>query len=198
MCEKAKRVKTVFNIANFGFSRYIFSAFCQPMNGDVVFRLFGDPQDLPELLPEFIKKWEDGAKVVLGRKSDDNIFMRLMRNGYYFIVDRLSDRKQIEHFNGYGLYNKMFVDIMKQIEDPQPYLKTIVFEADENGNVQRCHPWHHQCYLRHIRIGTKDIVLVDLSVGGGFSKGRDFLLGQCSCFLLEYWENMCSVLIPER
>ena len=130
LCEKDKRVKAVFNIANFGFSRNIFSAFCQPMNGDAVFMLFGDLQDPPELLPEFIKKWEDGAKVVLGRKvkSDENIFMRLMRNGYYFIVDRLSDRKQIEHFNGYGLYDKMFVDIMKQIEDPQPYLKTIVSE----------------------------------------------------------------------
>lgn len=66
----------------------------------------------------------------LGRKvkSDENIFMRLMRNRYYFIVDRLSDRKQIEHFNGYGLYDKIVGDIMKQIEDPQSYLKTIVYE----------------------------------------------------------------------
>ena len=142
LCEKDKRVKAVFNIANFGFSRNIFSAFCQPMNGDAVFMLFGDLQDPPELLPEFIKKWEDGAKVVLGRKvkSDENIFMRLMRNGYYFIVDRLSDRKQIEHFNGYGLYDKMFVDIMKEIEDPQPYLKAIVSEyAPDYAEVEYEH-----------------------------------------------------------
>lgn len=129
LCGQDKHVKAVFNMANFGFSRNIFSSILQG-DGDAVFLVFGDLQDPPELLPQFVKKWEEGSKVVIGKKirSDENKFMCFMRSCYYFWIDELSEKKQIRHFNGYGLYDKKFVKVISEIEDSQPYIKAVVSE----------------------------------------------------------------------
>lgn len=129
LCKKDRRVKAVFNMANFGFGRNIFSAL-QQADGDAVFLVFGDLQDPPELLPEFVEKWEQGARVVVGQKtrSDENRFMFLMRRLYYFLIDELSDRKQVRQFTGFGLYDRRFIEIIREISDIQPYLKAVVSE----------------------------------------------------------------------
>lgn len=129
LCEKNNHVKAVFNMANFGFSRNVFSAL-QQAEGDAAFLVFGDLQDPPELLPEFIKKWEEGHRVVVGQKiqSDENRFMYFLRSVYYYWISKLSDKKQIRQFTGYGLYDKQFLKIMREIGDLQPYLKAVVAE----------------------------------------------------------------------
>lgn len=132
-----KHVKAVFNAANFGFSRNVFSSL-QIADGDAAFLIFGDLQDPPELLPQFVKKWEDGDRVVIGQKngSDEHWFMNSMRKMYYAIIGMLSDKTQIKHFNGYGLYDKSFITILRQIQDTQPYLKQVVAEyATDYGVV---------------------------------------------------------------
>ncbi|PWT26185.1 glycosyl transferase [Butyrivibrio fibrisolvens] len=146
MCKEDKHVKAVFNMANFGFSRNVFSAL-QEMTGDAAFLVFGDMQDPPQLLPEFIKKWEAGCKVVIGQKtaSDENKFMTFMRKRYYGLIRMLSERPQIEEFNGYGLYDKKFIDILRDIDDVQPYLKTVVSEYAPNHGVVY---YHHQKSVR--------------------------------------------------
>ena len=141
ICEKDKNAKAVFNMANFGFSRNIFSAL-QEATGDAVFLCFGDMQDPPELLPEFIKKWEQGSKVVIGKKvsSEENRFMSAMRNAYYNLIDLLSEKKQIRNFNGFGLYDKKFIGVLAQVTDIQPYLKNVISEyAPHYGVVEYNH-----------------------------------------------------------
>lgn len=129
LCVYDKKVKAVFNARNFGFSRNVFAAM-QYGTGDATFMLFGDLQDPPELLPEMVKRWESGSKVVVGQrtKGNENKLMYSMRKLYYKIMEILSDSKQIEHFNGFGLYDKSFIDILKKLDDPMPYLKGIVSE----------------------------------------------------------------------
>ncbi len=129
LCQKDSRVKAVFNLANFGFSRNVFSSFGEA-SGDAVFMMFGDMQDPPELLPEFVKKWENGSKVVIGKKvaSDEKAVMTLFRKAYYDLIDMISDKKQIRDFNGFGLYDRSFVNVLSEIDDLQPYLKTVVSE----------------------------------------------------------------------
>lgn len=143
LCQKDSRVKAVFNMANFGFSRNVFSAL-QASTGDAAFLVFGDLQDPPELLPEFIKQWEGGCKVVIGQKmaSDEGRAISIMRKGYYSMIRKLSDRPQIEEFNGFGLYDKKFINVLKEIEDVQPYLKTVVSEYAPDHGVVLYH--HHK------------------------------------------------------
>lgn len=129
ICSKDSKVKAILNAKNFGFNRNVFYALTQA-SGDAVFMVFGDLQDPPELLPQFISEWEAGNKLVLGQKlhSDENKFVYTLRTIFYKCMDKLSSVKQIQHFNGYGLYDKMFIDAIKLIQDPNPYLKGIVGE----------------------------------------------------------------------
>lgn len=129
ICAGDKKVKAVLNAKNFGFNRNVFYALLQA-TGDAVFMVFGDLQDPPELLPEFVKRWENGSKLVIGQKlhSDENKFVYSLRTLFYRTMDKLSNVKQIQHFNGYGLYDKMFIDAIRLIDDPNPYLKGIVGE----------------------------------------------------------------------
>ena len=128
-CAKDKRVKAVFNARNFGFTRNVFATM-QYGTGDATFLLFSDLQDPPELLPQMVAEWEKGKKVIIGQKtkSQESKFIYAMRSLYYWIIKTLSDSKQIEHFNGFGLYDRSFIDILRQLDDPAPYLKGIVAE----------------------------------------------------------------------
>lgn len=129
LCNKDNRVKAIFNAKNFGFHRNVFSSLTYG-SGDAVFMLFGDLQDPPEMLPQFVKKWEEGKKVIIGqrRRSDEGIVMTFMRFLYYKIIDMFSDTKQIDLFTGYGLYDKEFIAVLSEIEDIQPYFKAVVAE----------------------------------------------------------------------
>lgn len=129
LCLEDKKVKAVFNARNFGFHRNVFQSL-QYGDGDAVFLLFGDLQDPPEMLPEFVKKWESGSKVIAGqkRKSGEGKLMCLMRRIYYKLINMLSDAKQIELFNGFGLYDREFINVMKEINIVQPFFKAVVSE----------------------------------------------------------------------
>ena len=129
LCQKDKKVKAVFNARNFGFNRNVFATM-QYGSGDATFMLFGDLQDPPEMLPVFIREWENGHKVIVGqkRKSNESKLMYTLRTIYYNLIGKLSDSNQIQHFNGFGLYDKSFIDVMKRIDDPNPYLKGLVAE----------------------------------------------------------------------
>lgn len=129
LCEKDKRVKAVFNALNFGFSRNVFASLLYG-TGDATFMLFGDLQDPPELLPKMVEKWEQGHKVVVGQKtsSAESKFMYAVRSLYYFCIEKMSSSKQIRQFNGFGLYDKAFIDVLRQLDDSSPYLKGIVSE----------------------------------------------------------------------
>lgn len=129
LCAEDKRVKAVFNARNFGFNRNVFATM-QYGTGDATFMLFGDLQDPPELLPKMVEKWEEGHKVVVGQKlkSKESRLMYSLRTVYYKLIGMLSDSKQIQHFNGFGLYDRAFIDVLRQIQDPNPYLKGIVSE----------------------------------------------------------------------
>ena len=129
LCAEDKRVKAVFNAKIFGFIRHGFATMLYG-RGDATFLLFGDLQDPPELLPEFVAQWEQGSKVIVGQKtkSNESKLMYSLRTVYYKLIGGLSDSKQIQHFNGFGLYDKAFLEVMGQIDDPNPYLKGLVSE----------------------------------------------------------------------
>ena len=129
LCAKDKKVKAVFNARNFGFDRNVFQSYSYA-TGDCAFMLFGDLQDPPEMLPEFVKRWEEGYKCVVGqrKKSNENKLMWGLRRIYYKVIDILSDAKQLELVNGFGLYDRVFLDILKEIDETTPFFKTILNE----------------------------------------------------------------------
>lgn len=123
------RVRGIFNARNFGFHRNVFSALTYG-SGDATFMLFGDLQDPPENLPEFVARWEQGKKVVIGqrRSSDEGFVMTGLRKLYYAVIARFAETTQIDRFTGYGLYDRAFITILDGIDDIQPFFKAVVAE----------------------------------------------------------------------
>ncbi len=89
-----------------------------------------DFQDPVELIPQFIQEWEKGYKIVCAIKttSKENKIMRFLRTCYYKVIRKMSDVDQIEHFTGTGLYDKSFIEVLKKLDDPTPFLRGIVAE----------------------------------------------------------------------
>jgi glycosyltransferase involved in cell wall biosynthesis len=124
-----KQVKIIVNARNFGHIKSPYYGMLQA-DGDVVISLVSDLQDPPELIPEFIKKWEEGYKIVVGvkEKSEENIIMFSIRKLFYKIIDRISDTSQIQNFTGFGLYDRQFMDVLRNIQEPYPYFRGLVSE----------------------------------------------------------------------
>jgi len=122
-----RRVKVILNARNFGHIRSPYHGILQAQ-GDAVISMAADLQEPPYLIKEFIKKWEEGYKVVMGVKShsqETRLFFGL-RKLYYRILGRLSDVRQVENFTGFGLYDRQVVEILREINDPYPYFRGLI------------------------------------------------------------------------
>jgi len=123
-------VKVIVNARNFGHIRSPQHAFFQA-KGDAVIVLLSDLQDPPEMILDFLREWESGFSIVVAVKntSDENGLMYRVRSAYYRMVARLTDVKVLEHFTGFGLYDRQVVDILKRdFQDPQPYFRGQIAE----------------------------------------------------------------------
>lgn len=129
ICKDDSRVKAVFNAKNFGFHRNVFECF-KYASGDCAFLVFGDLQDPPEMLTDFIKKWEEGCKCVVGqrKKTEEGFFIRQCRKLYYFLINQLGEKKQVQFMNGFGVYDRCFIDVIMQIDEVAPYFKSVISE----------------------------------------------------------------------
>jgi glycosyltransferase involved in cell wall biosynthesis len=129
ICNKNHRIKAIFNARNFGQFNSPYYGMCQT-TGDCTIVVCADFQDPLELIPVFIHEWENGSKIVSAIKttSRENKLIRFLRTCYYKVIKKMSDVEQIEHFTGFGLYDKTFVDILRNLRDPIPFLRGIVAE----------------------------------------------------------------------
>jgi glycosyltransferase involved in cell wall biosynthesis len=124
-----RNVKVIRNTRNFGHVRSPMHALYQA-SGDAVIGIVADLQDPPEMIVDFIRKWEEGYPVVIGIKaaSDENGLMFWIRKQYYQLVNRLSGVETYENFTGFGLYDRRVVDSIKQFDDPYPYFRGMIAE----------------------------------------------------------------------
>lgn len=136
ICAKNKKIKAIFNVTNFGQFNSPFHGMCQT-SGDCVISMCCDFQDPVELIPRFVEEWEKGHKIVSGIKtsSKENPIIYFMRSCYYKIIKNMSDVKLIEHFTGFGLYDKTFIALLRELNDPIPFLRGIVAEYGAGFNM---------------------------------------------------------------
>ena len=129
LCEKDKRVKAIFNARNFGQFNSPYYGMLQ-VTGDCVVEMVADFQDPVDMIPKYVREWENGYKIVIGIKtsSKENKVMYWLRSCYYRTIKRLSDVEQIEHFTGSGLYDREFIEVLRNLNDPTPFLRGIVAE----------------------------------------------------------------------
>ena len=129
ICAKDIRFKAIFNTRNFGPVRSpIYNLY--NANGNAVIVLCADLQDPPELIPEFLKKWEEGYKLVMGVRtgSEEKGLMPLLRKLYYTSLKKISEVEQLPGVTGFGLYDRDVIKILRTINDPYPYLRGLICE----------------------------------------------------------------------
>jgi polyisoprenyl-phosphate glycosyltransferase len=123
-----KHVKIIVNTKNFGTSRSPVYGLYQA-RGDAIVPLVADLQDPPELITEFLAKWEEGFKIVVAvkKKSIESVVMRLLRRAYYHLISYLSeDAHQIKDFSSYGLYDKEVIGLIRSTGDHDPYFRGLI------------------------------------------------------------------------
>lgn len=129
ICVNNKRIKAVFNTRNFGPVRSGVNVFMQAQ-GDAVIVLTSDLEDPPELIPKLVAQWEQGYKVVYLVRSatEEHGIMPLLRKLYYYGIGKISETLQIPNATGAGLYDRLVVQQLRDINDPYPYTRGLVAE----------------------------------------------------------------------
>lgn len=123
------RVKLIVNTRNFGHIKSPYYGILQS-RGDACILIASDLQDPPEMIAEFIKKWEEGYKTVLAVKpeSEEHSIMFLLRKAYYRFITKISEVPLVQNATGAGLFDKVVIDILRNIQDSYPYFRGLLCE----------------------------------------------------------------------
>ncbi len=129
LCAGNPKIRAIFNAKNFGQFNSPYYGLLQT-NGECTILMCADFQDPIYMIPKLVHEWEQGNKIVIGikSKSKENKIMYFLRSCYYKLIKRMSSVEQIEHFTGFGLYDKEFIDVLRGLDDPTPFLRGIVAE----------------------------------------------------------------------
>lgn len=124
-----KNVKLILNAKNFGHIRSPFYGLLQA-HGDAVILTVADLQDPASLISQFIAKWEEGNRVVIGvkKKSEENSLIFVLRKTFYYLIRKSASIEHISNFTGFGLYDQSFIETLRHVDDPYPYFRGIVAE----------------------------------------------------------------------
>jgi len=127
IAKRDKNLKIIVNSRNFGHIRSPFYGLLQA-NGDAVVCLACDLQDPPEMIKDFISKWEEGCKIILGikKQSKESKLMFAVRKLFYSLIGAISEIDHIKNFTGFGLYDIKIIQILKTIDDPYPYFRGLI------------------------------------------------------------------------
>ncbi|MDD5449031.1 MAG: glycosyltransferase family 2 protein [Candidatus Omnitrophica bacterium] len=141
-----RNIKVILNTRNFGQLRSPVYAMLQAQ-GDAVISIVSDMQQPPEMIVDFIKKWEEGYRIVVGVRiqSQESPILNIFKNAYYNLIGGLSDIKLIKNFTGFGLYDQEVIKIIRKLDDPLPYFRGLIceigFERAEIPYIQPKRKW---------------------------------------------------------
>jgi len=208
--EKDSHIKIIVNSRNFGYIRSSMYGMYQA-TGDAVILIVADLQDPPDMIKVFIKKWEEGNDAVIGSKtsSEENKWMYRIRSLYYKILSIMSENPTVQHFTGFGLYDKKVISAIKSINDPYPFFRGLLFEVgykvcklEYNQPVRKKGKTKYNFYKLY-DIGILGVInnsKVPLRIAvflGAVSSIFSFLVGLGYFFIkIAYWDSMELGIAP--
>jgi len=163
--QKDHRVKIIVNTRNFGHIRSPFHALMQA-KGDAVIGIVADLQDPPIMIKEFIKKWQEGYKIVIGVKtqSEESPLFFAIRKAYYNLVGRLSEIELIENFTGFGLYDQKVIETLRSIEDPYPYFRGLICDIGfERAVIEYVQPSRKRGFTKNTFYNLYDMAMLGIT-----------------------------------
>lgn len=210
LCAANPKIRAIFNARNFGQLRSPFHGLKQT-SGDCTIKMVADFQDPPEMIVDFVREWEKGAKIVIGVKtsSNEDKLVYFLRGIYYKILRKISDINHIEQFTGFGLYDKAFIDVLRSLHDPLPYLRGIVaelgfdyvqipFNQPERRSGKSKNNWYSLFDIAMVGITSySKVPLRCATIAGGIMSGLSFLVGLFYLvFKLLFWNVFTAGMAP--
>jgi glycosyltransferase involved in cell wall biosynthesis len=210
LAEKDIRVKIILNTRNFGHIRSPYHAVLQA-NGDAIICMASDLQDPPERIPEFISKWEQGNKIVIGVKtnSDETGIFHILRSLYYKVLRSISDVPLIDNYTGFGLYDHQVIEILRKLEDPYPYFRGLIADLGfEISRIEFIQPRRKRGLSKNNFFTLYDLAMLGMTgytkvplrlatMLGFLSAGISFLVGFIYLiYKLVDWRNFSLGLAP--
>lgn len=124
ICMKDTHVIGVSHSRNFG-SQSAFISGMEIASGDAVVVMDGDGQDPPEIIPDFIKKWEEGYEIVYGErvKREAPFYMQLLYKLFYRIFRKLSDIKIPVDAGDFSLMDRKTVSHLLKFTEKDIFLR---------------------------------------------------------------------------
>ena len=159
------RVKIIVNTRNFGHIRSGYHALLQAKS-DAVISIVADLQDPPTLIKAFIKKWEEGYKIVIGVKtqSEESPLFFAIRKAYYNLVGRLSEIELIKNFTGFGLYDQKVNETLRSIDDPYPYFRGLISDIGfERAVVEYVQPSRKRGFTKNNFYTLYDLAMLGIT-----------------------------------
>jgi glycosyltransferase involved in cell wall biosynthesis len=210
MAKNDRRVKIIVNSRNFGHIRSPYYGLLQG-TGEAVIYLASDLQDPPELIPDFIKKWEEGYKVVWAVKaqSHETPLMFLTRKLYYEMISKLSEIELVKNATGFGLYDQRVIEILREIDDPYPYARGLISEIGfEVAKIPFVQPRRKRGITKNNFYTLYDIAMLGITNHSKVPLRLATMAGFCLSFLsllvamgylvakLIFWETFTLGLAP--
>ncbi len=119
LAKKDARIIPIQFSRNFG-KEYATTAGIRESKGDAVIMLDADLQYPPELIPKFVEKWEQGAEVVIGVRTENNNEGFIKRQGsrlFYFIMNLISDTEILSKATDFRLMDRIVVDEFNKLSE---------------------------------------------------------------------------------
>ena len=123
-----KRVRVIRFSRNFGFQRSILANYVNA-RGAAAVQLDCDLQDPPELIVEFLRRWEEGYAVVYGVRGNrpaENPFLFGLRRFFYRLIDALSEDTLPHDAGDFRLIDRRVIEELRHVRDQQPYLRGLI------------------------------------------------------------------------
>ena len=129
ICKNDKNFKVIINNKNYGHIRSPFYGLLQS-DSDATILMASDFQDPVKLIPQYIEKWKNGSKIVLGKKksSRENKIFFSLRSLFYKFLNLISENELTINTTGSGIFDKEVINVLKKIKDPYPYFRGLVTE----------------------------------------------------------------------
>ena len=127
---KDKNIKIIINTRNFGHLRSPMYGYFQA-TGDAVISVVSDLQDPPNKIREFLEAWEAGWKIVVAvkAKTNESFVMTRVRSLYYWLVTKIANIKLVKHFTGFGLYDRVVIEALREMGDVYPYFRGAICDV---------------------------------------------------------------------
>ena len=137
---KDKNLKIIINARNFGHIRSPIHGMLQA-KGEALILMNSDFQDPVSLIPEYIKEWENGNKVVMAQKisSDEDVKVSFIRKIFYKFIKKISEVSLPTNTTGSGLYDREIIEKIREINDPYPYFRGLIPEITNDVKLLPFH-----------------------------------------------------------